>query len=70
MLHHNSIEHIVVGGPAHHCRQLDKGDIILKVDGDEMTLESCPVALIGCDIPGTLVTLTVQKESGLEKVRL
>ena len=68
MLNELTINNMVEGGPAFNCRQLDKGDIILKVDGEEVTLESCPEALIGSDMPGSSVTVTVQKGSGPHQV--
>jgi C-terminal processing protease CtpA/Prc len=68
MLHGNTIDIMVEGGPAFRCKQLDHGDFILRVDGEEVTLESCPQALIGCDIPGSVVTVTVRKGSGPNQV--
>ena len=68
MLHGNAIDIMVEGGPAFRCKQLDHGDVILKVDGEDVTLESCPQALIGCDIPGSLVAVTVRKGSGPNQV--
>ena len=41
-----TIDIMVEGGPAFRCKQLDHGDVILKVDGEDVTLESCPQALI------------------------
>ena len=37
------------------------GDTILKVDGTSVTLENYEEALLGCDVPGTKVHLTVRK---------
>jgi C-terminal processing protease CtpA/Prc len=62
------ITDIVVGGPAYTCKQLDRGDLILKVDGKDVTLQGSRDALIGCDLPGSSVTITVQKGSGPHQV--
>ena len=37
------------------------GDTILKVDHQEVTMENYEMALIGCDVPGSKVVLTVKK---------
>lgn len=56
-----TIENMVLGGPAYNSYKLDKGDIILKVDGEPVDEDSLLPALIGSDVPGeemALVTLT------------
>jgi C-terminal processing protease CtpA/Prc len=68
LLNELTIDIMVEGGPAFRCKQLDHGDVILRVDGEEVTLESCPQALIGCDIPGSVVTVTVRKGIGPNQV--
>jgi len=68
MLNGATINNMVEAGPAFNSKQLDKGDVILKVDGEEVTLDSCPDALIGNDMPGSCLTVTVQKGSGPLKV--
>ena len=68
MVHGNAITYVIDGGPAERCKQLDRGDLILKVDGKDVTLEGSRDALIGCDLPGSSVTITVQKGSGPHQV--
>lgn len=36
MLNDLTIDNMVVGGPAYKCKQLDRGDTILRVDGVEV----------------------------------
>lgn len=69
MLNGLTINNMVEGGPAYKSKQLEKGDIILSVDGQDVTLESCPDALIGNDVPGSMVTMTVQTGGCSDKVR-
>jgi len=59
-----TIENMVLGGPAYNSYKLDKGDIILKVDGEPVDEDSLLPALIGSDVPGeemALVTLPKKK---------
>ena len=55
MLHENTIDNILEGGPAHQCGQLERGDVIVAVDGKEVGAANAAEALIGSDIPGTFV---------------
>lgn len=61
MLLGNEIDYLLIGGSAYGSRKLDKGDVIMKVDGKVATKENVSSMLIGSDIPGSTVTLTVQK---------
>jgi hypothetical protein len=45
------VENMVVGGPAYTCAELDRGDIVTKVDGIDVTEETFPRAVIGVDLP-------------------
>ena len=56
-------ESMVVGGPAFNCQQLDRGDELLLVDGQVVTDANRNTLLIGKDIPGSAVTLTIKKAS-------
>ena len=69
MLNDLTIDNMVIGGPAYKCKQLSRGDIILKVDGIEVDEDNFQRILIGNDIPGSSVVLTVMKADGSEKVR-
>ena len=68
MLHGVVIDHMIEGGPAHKSNQLEPGDRVLKVDGKDVTEDTLPGMVIGSDMPGSIVTLTVQKAS--DEVRL
>ena len=67
MFHGNIIESMVVGGPAFNCQELDRGDELLRVDGQPVTDQNRHMLLIGSDLPGSQVTLTVLKASGATK---
>jgi hypothetical protein len=66
MLNHAVIDHVVTGGPASGL--LDKGDVILAIDGFDMhrfnlnSFEHLATALKGSDVPGSEVILTVRKQ--------
>jgi len=57
------IESMVVGGPAFNSQQLDRGDELILVDGQTVTEGNRNLLLIGGDVPGSQVTLTVRKPS-------
>ena len=61
LLQDNAIRSIMEGGPAFSSQLLDEGDVILEVDGHDATPGRLPELLIGCDVPGSFVTITVQK---------
>jgi hypothetical protein len=66
MLNHSLIDNIVPGGPAFNSRQLSRGDQILQVDGfdcAEASTDTMHNLLVGSDIPGSTVTVTVKKYS-------
>jgi len=69
MLHGVIIDNMIEGGPAHKSNQLEQGDIVLKVDGRDVNEDTLPGMVIGADIPGSIVTLTVQKASQEVRVR-
>jgi len=53
-----------VAGPAYTSRAVEAGDSLLKVDGEKATPENFRHLLIGCDVPGSHVTLTISKGQG------
>jgi S1-C subfamily serine protease len=57
------IENIIIGGPAFHSALIEKGDLVLGVDGNKISEESICSALIGDDVPGSSVVVTVQKRN-------
>ena len=48
-------------GPAYNSRQLDKGDVVVEIDGKPVTNENLSQLLVGSDIAGTAVTIGVRK---------
>ena len=62
MLNDLTVHNMVVGGPAYMSGQIEIGDTIVKVDGKEMSLDDYEEALVGCDVPGSKVQLTVRKK--------
>ena len=61
MLHDFTIDNLVFGWPAFNCTKLDRGDVILKVDGEEVDKQTIHEKLVGNDEPWSQVTLTVMK---------
>jgi hypothetical protein len=56
------IDTIVIGGPAHaHSGQIHRGDKILSVDGIPATADNVLALLVGDDVPGSHVDLTMSK---------
>ena len=43
------------------CIYKQIGDIIIKIDGKDATMENYEMSLLGCDVPGSKVLITVQK---------
>lgn len=69
MLHDNTINNVLEGGPAHLSGRLARGDVIVAVDGNDVTADSAAEALVGCDTPGSFVALTVQRTHQGDTVR-
>ena len=61
MMNGTMIENMVVGGPAYNSKQLEHGDVILEVDGQEAKNENIFEVLIGCDVPGSAVNIKLAK---------
>ena len=61
MLSGATIDTTVVGGPAHNSRQFGRGDVIVKVDGVPVTSFNVQEAIIGRDMPGSPVVVSVAK---------
>lgn len=55
------IDSMVVGGPAYNSRHLDKGDVVVEIDGNAVTSDNLSQLLVGCDVAGSAVTITVKK---------
>jgi hypothetical protein len=52
---------LCLAGPAYNSRQLDKGDLVVEIDGKAVTSDNLSQLLVGSDIAGTPVTLGVKK---------
>jgi hypothetical protein len=52
------VEHTIIGGPAHKIIQ--EGDTIVRVDNQPVTPDNIAELLLGNDVPGSIVQLTVQ----------
>ena len=63
---HGYIENVMIGGPAYTSRNIFKGDIIVKVDGEFVheQVQDLKTLIVGDDIPGTSVTLTIKRGPG------
>jgi hypothetical protein len=61
MLNGLIIDNMVVGGPASNSGQLQQNDVITQIDGVPVSVENIHDALVGSDIPGTMVTITVKR---------
>jgi C-terminal processing protease CtpA/Prc len=57
-----AIDHMMIGGPAYESGLLEKGDVICEIDHVPVDVE-CGL-MLGSDIPGSSVLLTVRKASG------
>lgn len=67
------IDTIVIGGPAHaHSNQINRGDKILSVNGVPATADNVLTLLVGEDVPGSHVdvTMTRSKASSAFTVKL
>jgi len=58
--HGHVIPHYAWAGPAYNSRQLDKGDVVVEIDG-QAAGDNLTKLLVGSDVAGTPVTLTVKK---------
>jgi C-terminal processing protease CtpA/Prc len=67
MINGTSVDNTVVGGPAYNSQRLSHGDIILKVDGVVATNENILDLLIGSDVPGSSVEITIAKNGSQAK---
>ena len=61
MLLGTMIDNLVVGGPAYNSRQLHRGDVVLKVDGQPVTQTNIHDAMVGSDVPGSPVVVSVAR---------
>ena len=55
-----SIDGMAVGGPAYNCEELMQGDVLLMVDDEPVDADNCYDKLVGSDVRGSIVKLTVR----------
>lgn len=55
-----TVDDMAIGGPAYNCKELSKGDVIVSVDDDRVNADNCHEKIIGNDVPGSIVRLTVR----------
>ena len=69
MLLGTQVKNCLIGGPA--FGRLQKGDLIVQIDGYDVNEENILSYLLGSDIPGSQVIITVQrtKEGTMENIR-
>ena len=61
MLLGTTVDNLVVGGPAYNSRQLHRGDVIVKVNGNAITQANIHDIMVGDDMPGAPVVVTVAR---------
>jgi hypothetical protein len=61
-----TIDDTAVGGPAYNCLNISPGDVIVLVDDDVVSADDCYEKLIGNDVPGSPVKLTVRSSASLQ----
>ena len=61
-----TIDDTAVGGPAYNCLNISPGDVIVLVDDDVVSADDCYEKLIGNDVPGSPVKLTVRSSTSLQ----
>ena len=68
MIQGNVISSMCFGGPAFNSKLLEKNDAIVGIDGVSVNEDSIYEHLLGSDIPGSRVTLTVIKHVTRQRV--
>jgi hypothetical protein len=63
MIHGTTIENTVMGGPAYNSHQIERGDVILKIDGKTATSDNVKDLLVGKDVPGSNINISIAKGS-------
>ena len=60
-----SIESTIVGGPAYSSQLFARGDVILQVDNQTAHDKNVSLLVVGDDVPGSTVNLTVAKDGDM-----
>ena len=55
------VENVLIGSPAYTSRNILKGDSIVKVDGEFVKGVDMQRKIVGEDLPGSTVTLTLKR---------
>ena len=57
------VDNVMTGAPASHCKQIQKGDVVVEIDGTPVTPKNIIELLVGNDVPGSSVTLKLARNS-------
>ncbi len=57
------VQSTLIGGPSSGL--VEKGDVILRIDGESVTEDDVAAKLMGCDIPGSQILLTVYRRGSM-----
>ena len=61
MLNGVAVDKLFAGGPAFCSQKVSHGDVVLKVDGEDVSRDNVIDAIIGNDEPGSIVNITLKK---------
>ena len=64
------VENVMIGGPAYLSGKVQKGDFIVEVDGKPVSASTLLSAIIGDDVPGSTLTLTLKRSGQVANVTL
>ena len=61
MINGVTVDNTIVGSPAFNCKQITRGDVILRVDGIDATADNIIDLLVGSDIAGSSVEISLAR---------
>jgi hypothetical protein len=64
------VESVMIGSPAYLSGKVQRGDFIVEVDGKSVSGSTVLSAIIGEDIPGSYLTLTLKRDGNMVYVTL
>ncbi len=69
MINGTTVDNLLVGGPAYSCKEMEQGDVIIKVDSVDVTEDNIRDLLVGNDTPGTPMQIEIAK-GGIKVLKL
>jgi hypothetical protein len=57
------VQNTLIGGPS--AGLVEKGDVLLRIDGESVTEDDVVAKLKGCDIPGSQILITVDRRGSV-----